>query len=183
MIEIRIDENALRAASSAMKTMPRETCIGVAVAINRTVTHTKATLSKTVRARYIVKAAAVKSSLHTEKANKNKLFGKVESRGKTLPMGTFRTKVYKKGPMKAQVLKGGGMKPIKGLFVGKTFKKPWPVQRMGRRTNIRLPAGPSVPQMIGNENVLKKAAPEISEFLNRRILHEISYRLNKGGSK
>ncbi len=179
MIEIRMNEDALRAAILAYRIAPKETGRGIATAINRTITHSKATLSKTARARYVVRAAAIKSSIHTTKASAQKLTGKLESRGKTLPLGVFRTKVYKKGPMKAQVLKGGGMKPIKGLFIRDSFKKPYPVQRIGKRTNIRLPAGPSVPQMIGNKNVLEKASPEMSEFFNRRVIHEIEYRMNK----
>ena len=44
---------------------------------------------------------------------------------------------------------------------------------------VRIPQGPSVPQMFGNEETLKGLAPKAEEILNKRFLHEIVYRYKK----
>ena len=70
-----------------------------------------------------------------------------------------------------------GLKPLKNAFVynGTVF------QRKGAtRLPIEPRYGPSVPQMVGNENIVEDIQSEMRDTFQRRIDHE-AMRLIKGG--
>ena len=70
-----------------------------------------------------------------------------------------------------------GLKPLKNAFVynGTVF------QRKGAtRLPIEPRYGPSVPQMVGNENIVEDIQSEMRDTFQRRIDHEAT-RLIRGG--
>lgn len=180
MIEINFDEKAAAAAQEAMRSAPKQTVKAAIGAINRTVTKTAALISKETRVRYIVKAADVKSSLKKKKATKASLSASVVSTGSPLPLVSFKVTKSRRGPMKAKVLKKGALKPVQGLYQNEKARyKGVLLRKTGARYPVKSPFGPSIPTMIGNEEVLGRLTPQISAFLNQRFLHELDYQLGR----
>ncbi len=181
MIDISFDEKRVARVQRLAAVMPKETARAAAAAINRTLTHVKKEASVSARKRYLVKAAAVKSSFSTRKATSGKLSGEAETQGQPLSLTAFKVTRPAKGPMKAKVLKASAPKPVQGMFA-RRFPSGYtgPMLRLGRsRYPLRTPAGPSIPQMVENDNVLPMIAKESEDFLNRRLDHELDHRISK----
>lgn len=69
-----------------------------------------------------------------------------------------------------------------GLFLGVSRKGyTGAMQRAQRKARypLRIPYGPSVPQMFGSENVIGELTPLAEATLNKRFLHEVEYRFGK----
>lgn len=182
MIEIKLDKAAIERASTMAVNVPKITKRAEVSAINATITHIAATISKTARERYVGKAADIKASLKKEKAKVDSPVGKIESAGKALPLTAFKiTKNKRGGPLKAKVLKDHKLEPVKGLFFNK-FPKGYngPMIRVTRtRKPLRTPAGPSVPQMVGNEESVAMWKQGMEEFLEKRFQIEMDRRLGR----
>lgn len=181
MITISYDEKSLNRAKTMMILAPQEVHKAASTSVNRTLTHVKSTMSKEARARYLVKASEVKKSLKTKRASSGSLSGEIDSAGRPIGITAFRMSVRKRGPVKVKILRQGSLKPVKGLFVNH-FPSGY-TGPMYRKQRSRYPlssfAGPSVPQMIGNKNVLPKWEKDAEAFLNRQFLHEVDYRISK----
>lgn len=181
MIDISFDKKRMERAERLGLIMPKETARAAAAAINRTLTHIKKEASVSARKRYLVKAAAIKASFGTKKATSGSLSGETETQGRPLALTAFKVTRPAKGPMKAKVLKASAPKPVPGMFA-RQFPSGYtgPMVRLGRgRYPLKSPAGPSIPQMVGNENVLPMIAKESEDFLNKRLDHELDYRISK----
>ena len=184
MVEIDFDERALAAMQDGMKRIPQKTAVATMHTINRTMTKASTMISKETRVRYVVKAANVKKSLSKKKATRSRLVGEIVSTGKPLPLQSFKVTKPRRGPMKAKVLKKGKLKTIRGLYVNeKTRYKGVLMRKTSERYPVKSPFGPSIPTMIGNEEVLGRLAPQISAFMNQRFLHELDYQMGKFGGK
>ncbi|EFV78955.1 hypothetical protein HMPREF1013_00839 [Bacillus sp. 2_A_57_CT2] len=158
----------------------------ISSALNRAVTNVSSNVSKEVRQRYVVKAADIKNTLSKTKASRSNLSAIVKSSGGLMPLDRFKVsprtvQPRRKKPIKVSVKKGG-LKTLPGAFVVnlngiKVFK---------RTTKRRLPImrlfGPSIPQMIGNEEVREKINLEGNETFQRRLDHEINRILSRGAA-
>ena len=181
MITIELDKKSKDLAKNLRHLSTKQVNRASYVAINRTLTHARKTLSVDARVRYVAKAGPIKASMELERANGGNLSGSVISTGRQLSLSAFQTTAYKRGPVGVRIIrqgKGEKMQRVPGMI-----KKDWPSGYSGvmMRTSknkypLKTPGGPSVPQMVGNEEVLKSAAPEIGEFLNERFQHEIEHR-------
>ncbi len=181
MISVSLNEKEIRRATKLLAIAPKELHVSAAVSVNRTLTHVKATMSKTVRQRYLVKAASVKGSIKTIKASGSNPTGKLESTGSPISLTAFRISVRKRGPVKVKILRSGNLKPVKGLFVNR-FPRGYtgPMhRRQPARYPLATPAGPSIPQMIGNESVLSVWEKDAEKYFNERFTHEVDYRFSK----
>lgn len=155
-------------------------------AINRTTTSVKAYVSKTIRANYLVAAKDIKATLSIKRATKTKLVGVVSSIGQPPLITSFKVLVSKKGPVRVQVLKKGRPKPVAGIFMGTSLKGyVGAMQRkdLKMRYPLRIPHGPSVPQMFGAKRSMSLIGPYAEKTLNQRFLHEVEYRLGRLGVK
>lgn len=184
---VRVDENMLNDVRGRLGDMSDKAPQAISSALNRAVTTVASTISKEVRKEYIIKAADIKETLEKGKANKTNLSAIVKSRGNLIPLDRFKVSPRKvspkrKTPIKIAVKKDAA-KPLKGAFVGdihgiKVFK---------RSSRKRLPIdrlfGPSIPQMIGNEDVREKINTEGREMFERRLDHEINRILQRGASQ
>lgn len=95
-------------------------------------------------------------------------------------------KIEKAGPMRVRVIRAGGFKNVPGLFVQQSSRSNYagPMLRyLKTRYPLDIPYGPSIPQMAGNKDVLEDLAPFAEKVLNRRFLHEVSYRYGKFGGR
>ena len=95
-------------------------------------------------------------------------------------------KIAKAGPMRVRVIRAGGFKTVPGLFVQQSSRSNYagPMLRyLKTRYPLDIPYGPGIPQMAGNKDVLEDLAPFAEKVLNRRFLHEVSYRYGKFGGR
>lgn len=183
---ITIEAKNIEYAKAVLGNSPKAIKTAAAAAINRTVTTVKAKTSKSIRENYTIKARDIKSKVSTKRASSSNLRGVISSTGNANLITAFRVRPRKKGPVRVQVLKKGSLKPVPGLFVGRSLKGfVGAMQRTKRnaRYPLRIPRGPSVPQMFGSKNVMGELVPLAEETLNKRFLHEIDYRLDKLGGK
>nr|DAI47325.1 MAG TPA: minor tail protein Z [Caudoviricetes sp.] len=181
MIDIKFDESNVKMAAALLRVAPKEVRGAASAAINRTLTRIKSRSSVRVRERYLAKAAGIKSSFSTRKASSGNLAGAAVSKGAPMPLASFRMVNARRGPVKAKVLKAGGMKPVKGAFF-KSFPKGYegPMMRTEKsRYPMKTPYGPSVPSMIGNNQVVEQIGEDAENFYNKRFAHEVDHRMAK----
>lgn len=178
---ISIEAKNLQYAQKLLGGAPRQIELAAVNAINRTATKMKTQVSKTIRKNYTIKAGNIKESLQLERASRSKLQGVIVSRGRPPLLTAFDLRRYKKGPMKAKIRKDGNIKPVKGVFLGAS--RTGYIGAMQRtqhaRYPLRIPRGPSVPQMFGSEAVIDELTPMAEQALNERFLHEVEFRFNK----
>ena len=172
-------------------------------AINRAVTNIQKNMAKETSSRYYVKSGDVKDTIKPVKATKTSLKGAVISRGNGIALSKFKvspnTPVKSRGASrsprvyKAGVKKSGGLKPLDGnpkafVAIMKNSKKSegasdhtgvW-TRKSGKRFPIKQLYGPSIPQIVKNEDIMSKINKEASETLQKRIDAEVKNILRKG---
>ena len=178
MIRISIDESNLKMAENIFSNAPQVVHKAAAAAINRTVISLRKTASVTARKYYVVPASTVKKAIAIKRASGSSGKGAFIAKCTPLRLDTFSLRTPRRGPVRVKVQKAGGMKPTKNLFI---HNSKGPLQRLSSASYpLRVPYGPSVPQMVGGEETLKELTPLADEILNKRFLHEIEYRYEKG---
>lgn len=167
----------------ALLACPQEARKAAAAAASRVVTHVKSRISVEVRKNYVVKASVVKKSLFTKRPSisANLIGGVVGATGSQLPLTMFMVSHSARRPLNVRVKKSGGG-PVPGLFwggrSGLAIRRD-PMGNITSRLPIKNPGGPSVPQMIENEDVWEAIDESASAMLNDRLVHELQYRLGK----
>ena len=183
---ISIDAKEIEKAKSLLKNYPQQVIAAAASAINRTSAMVKTEVSKTIRKNYLISAKDIKSTLSIKRASRLKLTGMISSIGQAPLITAFRVRAHKKGPVRVQVMKKNKPKPVLGLFIGSSLKGyVGAMQRknLSMRYPLRIPHGPSVPQMFSADRSMSVIAPFAEKTLNQRFLHEISYRYGKFGGR
>ena len=177
-VKVELNKKVLETAHNLFANAREQVGRAAGVAINRTLESLRKEASVSIRQRYVIKAGTVKNSFTLRRADRSSTRGSLVSKGNVLDLSQFNLKKPKRrGPMRVQVLKAGGLKPVKGLFVRKGRR---PMMRTTAAAYpLRIPQGPSVPQMFGNEETLQEFAPKAEKILNKRFLHEIVYRYKK----
>lgn len=176
-VRIEIDEKALETAYNLFAGAREQVRRAAGAAINKTLVTVRKEASATIREHYVINASKIKSSFTLHRIGRSSTRGSLLSKGTVLDLSNFRLRKPKRGPVKVQVRKEGGLKPVRRLFIHKERK---PMQRTSPAAYpLRIPQGPSVPQMFGNEDTLKALAPLTEEMLNERFLHEVAYRYSK----
>lgn len=160
----------------------------MASAMNRGLTNARKNTSKFVREQYALKAKSINETLKLQRANKRTVSASLESRGPVMSLSAFPVTPTKpdggRRKVKVKVKAQGGKKEIKvkpGAFVGRS--RNGQVQVFRRQGKSRLPIERlttlSVPQMVSNEEVLPRIHDEALTMYEKRIHHEIDYRLSK----
>ena len=179
---INIDARNLEYAQQLLGDTPKQIHIAAALAINDAVTKTKAQISKSIRKNYTIKAKDIKGNLSVKRASSKHLQGIIASRGRPPLLTAFDVFAYKRGPVGVKIRKQGNRKRVPGLFLG-TSRKGYvgAMQRtqLHARYPLRIPYGPSVPQMFGSADVISELVPLAEATLNERFLHEVEYRFSK----
>lgn len=196
MVEIKVDLSDLESVQKRLGELAHKTPNVISASLNRAVTNIASNISKGVRAEYTIKAGDVKSVLKRRTSNRSSLSGSVTASGSVIPIEKFKTtsmlSTSRKGGIKSVThnkrtfkasVKKGGLKPIATAFVTnlsgmKAFK---------RKTKKRLPIGrvmgPSIPQMIGNEQISSHVHTEGQAMFERRIDAGINHLLNSLGGR
>lgn len=186
-ITIGIDDQALREIEKKLGEMAHRAPGAMSAALNRTVTNISSNIRKEVREKYHIKAGDIKDTIVTKKASKSSLSASVTSKGQVIPLDKFKINPKTVNPKRRKQLKisvkKGGAKEVTGAFIAdlhglKVFQR-----SSERRLPIKKLFGPSVPQMIGNDEIVKKIEEEALETFDKRVQHEINRILDKMGAR
>lgn len=159
---------------------PRQIPIVAALAINRAAEAARTQAGRSVRETYNVKHKDVISTIKIKKASPNDLHADIRSRGSVLELMKFkvnptRPQPKRKAPITVSVKKGSS-KSIKEGFVAQMSNGH--INVFTRVSNKRLPIkghyGPSIPQMLGNDSVVRFVEDKAEEVLGNRLEHEIN---------
>jgi len=189
-MELKIDSSELWQLDYQMRQIGKRKLVPAATAsaMNRALTHTKKNMGQITREEYAAKLKTIRDTLKFRRASKLTMTASIESKGPALPLADFphtpTRQTKKRSQVKVQVKKSGGKKVVKvvpGAFVGraKSGRK-----HIFRRVGLsRLPIEPlltvAVPQMIENPRVMEEIEQKAIAMYEKRIHHELNYRLKK----
>lgn len=154
--------------------------------VNRVASNIRKNISKEVLKKYGIKSADVKKSITTKRASTSDSTCFVRTSGSTIPLYKFRAKpkdaistkgmkIKKRPKVKAKVLKSSSLKTIKSAFIAKMGSGHAGVfRRKEKSRKIKELHGPSVPQMVSNEEVINSIFKDAEITYNKRIKHEIN---------
>lgn len=181
-VRIVVDENEIKRVQEKLGELAHKTPNVIANSLNRSLSNMKSNITKEVRSTYHVKAGDVKSTLKTFRASRSKLTAEVRSSGKTMGLDKFKVSPKTVNPKRKSQLKiavkKDGVKQVLGSFIAaingtKVFKRDGK-----KRLPISRLMGPSVPQMVGNEEKVEiiqtKAWVTYQKNLNHYIDHLLS---------
>jgi len=178
MIELSVPQ--LERVQEQLKDIPEKIPVVIARAINRAAEAARTEGSRFIRETYHVKHSSVLRKIKIKKAYPADLVADIRVTGRPLSVINFKVRANKPLPVRGKyavvrVKKGGGG-PISGSFVLTT--KTGYTNVFTRKTKERFPLrsihGPSVPQMMGHEEGLKRMEDKAREVLDKRLDHEIS---------
>ncbi|MCM3567854.1 phage tail protein [Neobacillus mesonae] len=185
-VSVRLDRRTVREVQRRLGDMSSKAPNVLASSLNRAVTNVASNISKELRKEYTVKTTDIKNTLDKTKASRSNLRAVVRSQGELIPLDKFKVSPKTVQPKRKKPIKIGvkkdGIKPVLHAFVTdingiKVF------ERMGKpRLPIRRLFGPSVPQMLNNEEVRNRINHEGYQMFNRRLDHEINRILNTGSA-
>lgn len=174
--------------------IPKKAPSIVSRVINRVISNINKNISKEVKSRYIIKTSDIKKTLKTHRASGANPVGKITSLGEKIALYKFKVTPSKPLPsksaqmkgkngralFKAKVLKGGNYKKLRGGFVAQM--KSGHTGVFSRISFGRLPLkefmGPSVPEMIGKQEVITRIEEDANKMLEKRLIHELDRALN-----
>lgn len=186
-VTVDVDEKMIQQVQDKLGKFHKQAPAAISRALNRAATTVNATVRKEVRKVYNIKAKDVSDTLKKTKATRSDLRAAVISSGSPIGLDKFKVSPKtvnprRKSPIKIGVKKSN-LKRVMGAFVAdvngiKVFK---------RKTKKRLPIerlfGPSVPQMLENENVTDVVKKKGQDTFDQRLEHEINRILERGRSK
>lgn len=180
MIEVNIVH--IEQLREIFKNTPEQIPIVLSRAINRAAQAGRTQAAREARSRYTVRHGDVLKTLKINRASRGDLQASISSRGELIPLIAFNPRMTKKGVSVA--VKKGERKQLKSLFIS-TLKNPryssGATNVFGRETTNRIPLrghfGPSIPQMIENEESIASIESRASEVLEERARHDIDFLL------
>lgn len=186
-IDIKIDDADFQDKLYKLSAFPKEIPRASRAASKRTVTAVKKTMAKEVSSKYRVKSRDVKETISTEAPTSDKLLYYVYSRGTRFTLAHFEKNLNsvvreKSKDIRVEVKKGqvkrvntsprAFVAPIKGNFLI--------AKRKGvARKPIAVLKTVAVPEMVQNEKISDKIEKTALDTLQKRLNHEIEYRLQK----
>ncbi len=183
---VRLDEKAVKKLTSYLEATPKVIPVAIARAMNRAIDSTKTEAARILKEQYTIRASSVKQSISVKKASKTELVAEFLSRSPkaSLSMASYRYSPNRDTTGKAfrevtAEIKKGSPFTVKNGFV-------WNGTVFRRTTNKRLPievkSGPTVPQLLGQENAFEELQKNAEEVFMKRLDHEVGALL-KGVTK
>lgn len=150
-------------------------------AINRAAIAARTKASVEIRKNYIIKAVDVKKTIKIRTATANRISAEVRASGPVTPLMKFDVSSLKNKMVTARVKKGS-KKPVQTGFIARMSNGHTNVvTRVGSsRYPIKGFYGPSVAQMMGNEEIADSILFRAQEVLDDRLEHELSRFLSGG---
>lgn len=202
MAQIFIDTQNLNSLGKTMKQFPDVAAKSIPAAINRTLSTANTRMQKEITTKYKIKKSDLSGGSKYKSEKSNNLIkvkkattkdaqGRIDVRGSTLTLARFlqgnRTPVSHKGKTMAQIkrirfpkvqVKRGTTKRVGGSFVA-TAKNATGLFARNENGKLRMLHTLSVAQMAGNQEVLETTQQSAMADLEKRIEHELDYRINK----
>lgn len=162
---------------------PKETEKLLSRSINRAAITARTTASVEIRKNYILRASDIKSKIKIRTATNNQLSASIRASGPVTPLIKFDTTPTMPDIMivRARVKKDSRKKTIQSGFVTRMSNGHINVfTRIGKkRYPIEGLYGPSIAQMLSNNDIVQKMEENAQEELDKRLEHEIK-RLLRG---
>ncbi len=188
MAEINVDTKQLqRVAVELAEVSKKDVPKAVVAAINRTIQTVGTDMKREAVAGYEIKSGDVQKTLKLKRASASNMQAVASSVGK--PLGLFHFKVrprkQPKNPkkyIKVKIKKSDGFKEIKksprAFIANKNAANVF--KRVGKnRLPIERLTTLSIPQMISRPAAIENIQRHAQETLQKRVDHEIEYRLSK----
>lgn len=177
MIQLRMSVEQQGLVAKYLEEAPKKVQRAAYMAVKRTVTRVRKNLAKQARTEYTVKSGNVKKALSVSSPSYSNIRTAITATGRQLPLSAFMVRRLARGPMKVQVKRSGGLKPVKGLFQNDAAGFSGPMhRRQPARLPLHTPGGPSVPQMVENHAVIDEVEKDGEQFLAARFEHELAWR-------
>lgn len=171
---IDIDLEGIEPIQRVIDKAPKEVRKVASRAINRAITSARTEAARGVRGTYRIKHGDVLKTIKIVKSSPGTLHADLTSLDSPIQLIKFSVSKNKRG-LRAGVKKGSS-KPIKSGFIINNARGG--ANAFVRLTPKRVPTkglyGPSVPQMIGNEQIIDKISDQTTEMLMKRMEHEAS---------
>jgi len=177
---IEINDKQFEHAKLILSRIPKGIEKAMASAINRAAQSGRTAAVKKVRERYYIKASTIREPLKIERASPSSPMAILRAAGRVISLSKFKIRPTAPTPGKpktvvATVVKG------QGGAIQRAFVARMPAGHIGvyrRKGGPRLPIielyGPSVPQMVGNEEVIRTLEEKAQQTLDERMEHEIT---------
>jgi Prophage minor tail protein Z (GPZ). len=185
---IEFNDDAIQRAETLLGGIKNALPTAASRAINRALGSARAEAVRAVRAEYTVAAGDVRKTMVITTARPTLLLGSIRATGGPIALSKFdvspsRPNPKARNPVTVRVKKSSGRKVVKKAFLAEMSSGHIGVfKRAGKaRLPIEQSFGPSVPQMLGAENVTQKVEAKAQATLDKRMDHEISRILDKGG--
>ncbi|WP_339216270.1 phage tail protein [Solibacillus sp. FSL W8-0372] len=183
-MSVKVDIKRAQDIMELFDATPRQAQIVMWRAITRAATAGRTRASMNVRKNYMVSANDVKKTIKISKKSSATLSANFRSVGSVIPLIDFDTTPQEPSPaaVRTRVSKAGGKKNISNAFVARPSSsgKVHVFTRVGTsRYPLKVLYGPSVPQMIGREDIMDDILNRTQTVLNDRLDHELE-RLLRG---
>ena len=185
-VTIKIDDKELKKTVAKLRGVPKEIPKATSAAINRTITFVTKRVKKEVTNEYSTKAGEVAATFKIRKANSSNLTASINSKGRLLTLSHFPANLkagWTKGTNVKVKVKRTGYKQVNGSPQPFVTSLGGNLQIVRRKTSKSYPIEVlktlSIPQMISNTKINENISKEASEQLQKRIEHEVEFRLNK----
>lgn len=191
-IKIGIDEGLYKLAQDSLQHLPKAAGKALARAVNRALEGARTDAIKKICAEYSVRPVDVRKTLHIVRATPEKPEAHILSSGSAIPLIKFRVspskppqQKHKKIGERKNVVAGvkfGTATPFPYSFVAKVGNGHVGVfsRVAGESLPIKQKWGPSVPQMLGSEAVLKYIEEQAKGRLEKELRHQINYLFGGG---
>ena len=188
MITISLRGDDIEKARLALSRLGDLVRPAIARAINRSVQGVSTDGGQMARQAYNVRSGDVKKTFALSRASASDLFGAAVSKGRVLSLRAFSPTP---GPGKRRpavglsvvVKREGGRSRIAGSFWGRLGSTQSVLRRKGAaRFPVEKLFGPSVPQMLGNKDVLDRMQEKAAERFGTNLDHEINRAFAKLGA-
>ena len=175
------EKKSFELAQDMLAEIPKGAEAAAARAFNRALITGRAAAIKEVTKRYAIRAGDVRYTFRMKKATKSDLTAELSSSGSALPLRAFAHKPTtdttgsKRKPIRVTI-KTGSTHTFTTAFVWNRHI----YKRVGdKRLPIENMSGPSVPSMLGNDNIVDEVQDIMLEAAEKRLEHELS-RLTEG---
>ncbi|MEK3996682.1 phage tail protein [Psychrobacillus sp. FSL K6-2365] len=172
-----INENQVNEIQNRLGQFKKKTPNVVASALNRGMSNMQANIKREVRKEYHIKAGDIDVTLQKNRANKGNLSASVASIGGVIPLDKFKVSPKSINPKRKSTIsvavRKDGTKKFKGAFMTDINGPKLFIRVKKTRLPIERLFGPSIPQMIGREDIVQRIQLEGQETFDRRLDYEI----------
>lgn len=180
-IEFDVDKKAFERASSLLSEVPDGIQTAMMRAMNRALQEGRTAGTKAVAKAYTLKQKDIRPTFAMHKATRARLEADLTSRGRNVPLSSYahKPRTDTTGSRRKEVrvsVKRGGMHALGQGFISRGRV----MQRLGAtRLPVEQKYGPSVPGLVGNEDVVERISETLGSAVEKRLAHETERLLKK----